>query len=328
MNCLFKMGMLIHGNSNWLGGNLTGLSDESLSAHDERKFSLAAVKAGACLEGLLVKMLEHWDIPCDVQPTLGPLIGAVRKANRAPGPLLERLNEANAIRNRAPHNKPSPMSQVTEGDSLQLLNILTLVVDWCRGELGYKDSDSTNDLTRVFLSVGGPHRLEQAQFLRHLRSEMRSLGVQLHTLPSDRYSPDKPFDDVCDLMRTCRAALVIGLERSHAYTVFERERSEDQRVRQDQYIPTAWNQIEGGMASALRLPILVLRERHLYQEGIFEAASHRHQIREFDLATESRGLSIDLRDYLSGWVQHILRTIVPVSGDLRPACQTPDTLGR
>ena len=56
----------------------------------------------------------------------------------------------------------------------------------------------------------------------------------------------------------------------HAYTVFECERSQREKLYQDQYIPTAWNQIEASMAIALQVPILVLREGRLHREGIFE----------------------------------------------------------
>ena len=107
------------------------------------------------------------------------------------------------------------------------------------------------------------------------------------------------------MMDGCAAALVVGLERSHAYTVFERERSSAERIYQDQYVPTAWNQIEGAMAAALRLPLLVLRESSLHAEGIFAADNHGHRIRPFDLRVESRGLSSEFASFLAGWVAEV-----------------------
>lgn len=304
MTGTLSMGMLIHGNGHWLGHDLTGLADEALSAHEERKYREAIVGAGACLEGLLRRMLDRWGVGCEAQATLGPLIGSARRSGHAPEELIERLNEAGTIRNRASHKKP-PLLGLTEGDSLHMLHILCSVVDWCRESLGHEETDTPAGLLPIFLSVGGPHRLEQARFLRHLRAELRRLGAELRTLTPDQYSPDKPFDQIAALMAACRAALVVGLERSHAYTVFERERSDRERLFQDQYIPTAWNQIEGAMASALRLEVLVLREHRLAREGIFEAENHRHRVRDFDLSVESRGLTPDLGDYLAGWVRHL-----------------------
>jgi len=190
MSCTLAMGMHVHANSHWLGGDLSRVADEALSAHEDRNYTQAVARVGASLEGLLKKMLQHSGVPCEDKVTLGPFIGEVRNSSHAPSPLLGRLNEVNLIRNRTLHDKPSLLSQVTVGDSLHCLNVLVLIVDWCRGVLGREEQDSATDQFAILLSVGGPHRLEQAQFLRHLRSEMRRLGLELHSLTPAEYSPD------------------------------------------------------------------------------------------------------------------------------------------
>jgi hypothetical protein len=242
---------------------------------------------------------------------LGQLIGAVRESGQASEALLERLQEANSIRKRASHDKTSSASlqasaldTVTVGDSLQILNNLALVVNWY-GQKRSQQAEAPANALPIFLSVGGPHRLDQQQFLQRLRYEMQQLGVALHSLKKDEFHDSKPFDQIAELMASCRAALVVGLDRSHGYAVFEREKSDGQNVYLDHYTPTPWNQIEGGMASSLRLPILILRERRLHPEGIFEAESHGHYIFPFDLRVEAKELSVGLRKYLAGWVQSI-----------------------
>jgi hypothetical protein len=132
--------------------------------------------------------------------------------------------------------------------------------------------------------------------------------VELRNIPGDSFDKDKPFDQVRELMAVCRAALVVGLERALVYTVSEREKP----VNKDRFIPTAWNQIEGSIASALRLPVLILRDARLHQEGIFEAKNHGHQVHDFDLAAERRGLSPELRRFLAGWVQYV-RSLAPAA---------------
>jgi hypothetical protein len=197
------------------------------------------------------------------------------------------------------------MDQVMEGDALLILMILDLFVVWCSRETVREQSSSQSDLP-IFLSVGSAHSLEQEQFLRHLRSELAEVGVNLCQLSNNaEFSEERPFDQIRDLMSRCKAALVVGVERSHAYAVFERERSRRQRLYSDQYIPTAWNQIEGAIASALRLPILILKEKRLHNEGIFEADNHRHRREVFDLSAEAKGLSPGLRAILAGWVNHV-----------------------
>jgi hypothetical protein len=312
MTNVLAIGLRLHCNGPWLGSRMVQLGGEALSAYEEKNYSLAVGQAGICLEGLLKRILEDWSIKVDGESTLGPMIGAIRNSQKAPPALLERLNEANTIRNRAAHEKAAPqLSKVTEGDALQIINILALVIDWFHDEF-HPDCQlaPTQDLVPIFLSVGGSHRLDQERLLEHLRVAMLSLGVELRMLKQGQYSREKPFDQIGEVMKSCRAALVVGLERSHAYAVFERERSEREMLYQDQYISTAWNQIEGSIASALGLPILVLRERRVHKEGIFEANNHGHRIVDFDLGVESTGLSDELRSFLTGWVQDI-RSFAP-----------------
>jgi hypothetical protein len=298
------IGRHIHECSTWLGEHLVSVANEALSAHEEQKYSLAVTKAGSCLEGVLSQLLREWQTGEHKARTLGPLIGEVRESGKAPTELLERLNEAVVIRNRAPHNQPHALQTVTEGDAFQLLNILDLVVCWRNSGIANVSADPAEGLP-IFLSTGRPHRLDQDQFLHRLRTQMRLLDVNLLTLSALEYSPDRPFDQIRTLMTKCRGALVVGLERSRAYTVFEREDSDDERLHQNQIIPTAWNQIEGSMASALELPILVLRQSGLHHEGIFEASHHRHQIRDFALTAECKGLTAELSAFLKGWVEAV-----------------------
>ena len=289
-----------------LGDRLVSLANEALTAHEDKKYSLAVLKCGTCLEGILIQYLKRQANVAEPPKTLGPLIGAIRDGGAAPRELLERLNEAGVIRNRASHDHPNDLMRVTEGDSLQILNILALTARCCDS-----NSAATSQAAEgpqevpVFLSIGSPHRLDQEQFLNALRSYSRSLGIRLLSLSSAEYSPDKPFDQIRELMMQCRATLVVGLDRTHAYTVFDREDSEREILHQDQFVPTAWNQIEGSVASAMRMEVLVLRERRLHREGIFEASHHRHHIRDFDLAVEAKELSSELRGFLAGWVDRL-----------------------
>lgn len=310
LSSTFDIGTVIDGNNRWLGRELADLAHEALSAHEQRKYPMAVNRASVCLEAVLKRMLNDWSQQLDPRATLGQLIGAVRKSGQAAEGVADRLQEANLIRIRSAHDKTGESTQaslldiLTVGDSLQILSILALVVEWYGLSLRQPTEPVANAIP-VFLSVGGPHRLDQQQFVQRLRLEMQQMGVEFRSLSTDSYSRSAPFEQIAELLMSCRAALIVGLDRSHAYAVFERERSDRQKVYPDQYTPTPWNQIEGSMASALRLPIVILREHRLHKDGIFEAKSHRHHILDFDLQAESRGLSSELRQFLAGWVLDI-----------------------
>ena len=307
MSNTLDVGMLIHNKSDWLGHSMVEHADQALSAHEGGSYDKAAIEVGICLEELLDKVMDEWAIkPIGSQRTQKSSIDVIRDSGKAPEALIKRLNGARIIRNMASHKGGHFLDNITEGDSLQLINILGLVVQWYCMEFHSKgDVDSGPQMLPIFLSVGTPHRLKQEQFIQHLRAVMRGLGVELRRLMPSSYSPDKPFDDIREIMSSCQAALVVGLDRSHAYAVFEKEKSADEILYQDQFLSTTWNQIEGSIASSLGLPILVLKESRLHNEGIFEASNHGHTIYPFVLDDQSKCISSDFNDYLEGWVQDI-----------------------
>jgi hypothetical protein len=292
----------IQQHGSWLGQELVALVNDALLEFEEERFAHAALRAGVFLEGWLKLVLRTWGQPEPPRATFGELIGVVRRSEKAPPAILERLQEANGIRNRAAHDRSSIYERVSEGDALVILHVLGLVVTWFAETTPSLRTESTGAvLVPVFLSVGRAHRVDQARFVELVRTVMRDLGVDLMSVVS-AYSKDRPFAQVCELMARCRGALVIGLERAHVYAISERDR----RVNRDRFIPTAWNQIEGSIAAALSLPILILRDDRLHREGIFEAENHGHRIRDFDLSRECRGLSRELRGLLEEWVDHVL----------------------
>lgn len=312
---LFEIGETIHKQSGWLGRALVEQADQALCDFNADNHATAVSKVAACLEGTVKKLLDDWQVPY-ARETFGQLIGKLREMPRVPKSLVERLSDANAIRNRSSvHDQdPDDIQRVNEGDSLVMLHSLRLLVSWGGTQISRQPATPA-DLP-VFLSVGTEHRLDQLQFLQRLRRELRDQAVDLKHLIEPEYADQRPFDQIRELMLTCKGALIVGLERSHAYTVFEREQSKKQEFYPDQYIPTAWNQIEGAMASALQLPVLVLTDDRLHSEGIFEAKNHRHRRETFNLAEEARELSPALRELLASWVKYVRRVApqYPVSG--------------
>ncbi len=299
-----EIGTRFHSHSDWLARGLIELADGALTDFESERHRESATKAGVCLEGVLKKLFDSWKTPYGERQTFGDLINTARKTGQVPTALLDRLGEANRIRNRAAHHSGEIWEQVNEGDALLMLNVLDMMTTWSSAHIQAAPPSVPADLP-IFLSVGSGHRLEQEQFMQHLRTELRSLGVDVRSLNSSDFSENRPFDQVGDIMSRCRGALIVGLERSHAYAVFEREQSKRQKLYADQYIPTAWNQIEGAIASALNLPILVLKDQRLHNEGIFEAENHRHRREAFDVREEAMGLSPRLKDILANWTVHV-----------------------
>lgn len=325
MNELLEIGNKIHENLNWLDGRIVRLADEAMASFSDADYSGACNHSGSALEilcGQIIEIINGQKLG-NTSRTLGDFYSAPKGQTKNDAPLqsalltygiltedieavVHRLIQASRIRNKGSHGIVSEVLVPTQGDALQILNILGLLVQWFEKTIvRSKTTNLASPDIHVFLSVGTPHRLDQKQFIEKLRYGLLVNGVALLNLSTGEYSDDKPFDQIKDIMSSCDGVLVVGWERFHAYTMIERERSPKHNLLQDLHLATAWNQIEGSMAVALGLPLLILREIRLHPDGIFEGDNHDRKIVTFDLLKESINLSEELMKQINGWVGNL-----------------------
>ncbi|MBC7618378.1 MAG: hypothetical protein H7293_05200 [Candidatus Saccharibacteria bacterium] len=323
MRELMTVGDMVHANLDWLDADIVRYGDEALARYADARYADAAISAGKALESLCRQMIKQagGTLPTRMPITLGDYSAPLKNQGweSAPFPrallpmcqdagqvraLLMRLEQAGKVRNKSAHGD-SCILETTAGDALHIIEIVGIFVNWASQNLAGKDGLEKLPLTiKIFLSVGRPHRLDQKQFLEKLRSELKQNGVDLINLATAEYSTEKPLPQIRELMTSCDGALVIGWERVHAYTLFERESSSLEKLHQNIHIATPWNHIEGSMAATLGLPLFILKENRLHAEGIFEASSHDHKIESFDLPSEATALSPGLMKQILGWVSY------------------------
>jgi hypothetical protein len=122
----------------------------------------------------------------------------------------------------------------------------------------------------VFLSVGGGRNEAQEAFVARIKEFMGTQGLAATTV--DEYSSEnkQPLKAVEDRMSRCFGAVVLALERTHVEAGVSRRGAHLQAALKDVSLPPVWNHIEATMAYTRRLPLLVLMERNLQQEGMLE----------------------------------------------------------
>lgn len=314
-----EIGRTIHKNLGWIDTEIVKYMDEALEYFNKEEVDACISRGGKALE-LLCRQLVL-DLGCKVpdRATLGSFYSDQSKGG--PSLLYESLSRVADIsddekksfidrvvkgtwsRNKASHADPIPLNIPTLGDALQLLNNIALLADWVGKKIYLrKETLENEEMIPVFLSVGNPHRLDQIQFLSKIQAFMANKKIELINLTSQKYSDEKPYEQIRELMKKCNAALIVGWERYHAYTLFERERSKEEKLFQGKLLPTSWNHIEGSMAMVLDLPTIILREANLMADGIFDDSSSKQKIYSFNLSKESQGLSEELKNILDGWV--------------------------
>jgi len=122
----------------------------------------------------------------------------------------------------------------------------------------------------IFVSVGRPHSAAQEDFVLRIESRLRQKGLRPCTVGRNEFSHKQPLRAVDELMNRCGGALVIATERLSIERAVERRGAEAIAIA-DMALTTPWNQIEAGIAYAKRIPLLVIKERRVKEEGLLES---------------------------------------------------------
>jgi hypothetical protein len=123
----------------------------------------------------------------------------------------------------------------------------------------------------VFLSVGTPATAEQEAFVRAVEDRLRRAGLTPFTVGRNVFSHEPPIKAVKQLMEKSAGAVVVALERSFFSGGLENRGGRHESSLSNVKLATPWNQIEAAMAYANGLPLLIILESGLKDEGLLEA---------------------------------------------------------
>ncbi|NYF52467.1 hypothetical protein [Tunturiibacter gelidoferens] len=124
--------------------------------------------------------------------------------------------------------------------------------------------------TNVFVSVGSTGTEAQESFVRAIEERIRAEGMTPHTVNRNTFTAGAPLDAVAELMKTCTGAVVIALERTYFPSGIEKRGGTQEHPLSETKLPTPWNQIEAAMAYAKGLPLMVIVEKGIKEEGLLD----------------------------------------------------------
>jgi hypothetical protein len=126
------------------------------------------------------------------------------------------------------------------------------------------------DFRDIFVSVGATANEEQEAFVRAVEDRLRSVGLTPHTVGRNTFSAGAPLKAVTELLDTCDGAVVIALERSFFPSGVDKRGGPHESQLSNIKLPTPWNHIEAAMAYSRRLPLMVVVQSDLKNEGLLE----------------------------------------------------------
>jgi hypothetical protein len=125
---------------------------------------------------------------------------------------------------------------------------------------------------KVFVSAGTPANESQAAFRDGVLNAIELTGLSPRLMDHKDWDFKNPLRGIRRVMEECYGAVVIAYAR-YRFETGEELRREGVRSLQDVSFPTAWNQIEAAMAYERDLPLLVVAQKGLRQDAVFESTS-------------------------------------------------------
>ncbi len=143
----------------------------------------------------------------------------------------------------------------------------------------------------VFLSYPKPCFGKQDGFVDELRRYLESRDFLPRTLGVTDYDMDAPLTAIRRLMLESNGLITIAFRRTYIDKGTARFRTDIEGLApvelNDKWLTTPWAHIEPAMAYQLGLPILILRETGVVDDGILEQGVAGVYMPEFDLTDYS-----------------------------------------
>jgi hypothetical protein len=122
----------------------------------------------------------------------------------------------------------------------------------------------------IFISMGTPYNSAHTKCRESLIELLRDCGVTPRLIDVTDYSTSKPLTDIYQLLRQCDGAIIVAYERTFVDSGFEKRKSPAEKPLSAVRYTTPWNQIEAAFAHSFGIPILVLMENGLKEEGLLD----------------------------------------------------------
>lgn len=155
----------------------------------------------------------------------------------------------------------------------------------------------------VFISIGRPFHEEQNLFLASLMELLRQNDLDPRVINKTDYPTGNPLTDISRIMKECCGTIVVAYERTYYYSGIEKRASEEEKRVDEIKYTTPWNQIEAAMAYVLGMPILVLLEANVKEEGLLEE-KYDWYVERVDIK-ESFLLKKSVRPRIEAWCKKV-----------------------
>jgi hypothetical protein len=126
------------------------------------------------------------------------------------------------------------------------------------------------DKPKVFLSVGSNGTKLQQEATDSIFAVIEASGLSPRQMERNEWSSEQPLRAIRRVIYECHGAVIIAFARYEFPSGFERAKNDSSIALGETRFPTVWNQIEAALAYGLDLPLLVICEHGLKDDGLLE----------------------------------------------------------
>jgi len=187
--------------------------------------------------------------------------------------VLDKAHSIRVSRNHTVHNTGRQKGDLSR-QSEKIVEDLEFILKWWIDTLGEPAVEPASEgrKVRCFLATINPDHPRHRAFLIDMKQLLKQNNIEPVTVTLTEYDRHAPMSRVASVMKTCDAVLIIGLERTRAYLVCDREGTPKQSEETHRRYSSSWLHIEGGLAVGLGLSkkTFVICEESIWSEGVFD----------------------------------------------------------
>jgi hypothetical protein len=152
--------------------------------------------------------------------------------------------------------------------------------------------------------MGTPYTDEYLHFRDALERMLRDqCGVDPRIIGRNEYPAGTPIQHINDTMRTCDGVIIVAYERKRVKTGLDKPGGGvHESVIENAKLTTPWNHIESAIAYSLGLPIYIIAQRGLTEEGLIEAKADWY-VQKIDF-TEEALRRPEIFESVSSWIHN------------------------
>jgi hypothetical protein len=160
---------------------------------------------------------------------------------------------------------------------------------------------------RIYISVGSASTPEQAQASDAIFRSLEAAGLAPRQMEKNEWTAEQPLRGIRRVIEQCHGIVVIAFERYRFAAGTERQKDGGTKPLTDVRMTTVWNQIEAAMGYTKGIPLLVIAENGLFEDGLLEG---RYDWKVYWTDFTADQLRCDrFIGYLESWKQLVLERL-------------------